>query len=129
MNVRQTSVCRSTASRSDSTGTHVIDNHKEGLIKLAEHARFLPLPLGGAREGAKLDAHKPSPQPPPKGRGRKKQTSIPFCLLVCPLIMMSIQDPIDVPRAQSHMSQSQIAIEETIARPLTTLSEDEQMFR
>src|SRR5258707_1990109 len=27
------------------------------------------------------------------------------------------------------MSQSQIAIEETGARPLTTLSEDEQMFR
>ena len=27
------------------------------------------------------------------------------------------------------MSQTQIAIEQTIARPLTTLSEDEQMFR
>ncbi len=27
------------------------------------------------------------------------------------------------------MSQSQIAVEQTIARPLTTLSEDEQMFR
>jgi len=43
--------------------------------------------------------------------------------------MMSIQYPIDFPRAQSHMSQSQIAIEQIIARPLTTLSEDEQMFR
>src|SRR3984893_10764899 len=29
----------------------------------------------------------------------------------------------------SHMSQSQIAVEQTVARPLTTLSEDEQMFR
>jgi alkylation response protein AidB-like acyl-CoA dehydrogenase len=29
----------------------------------------------------------------------------------------------------SHMSQSQTAIEQSIARPLTTLSEDEQMFR
>jgi alkylation response protein AidB-like acyl-CoA dehydrogenase len=28
-----------------------------------------------------------------------------------------------------HMSQSQIAIEQSLARPLTTLSEDEQMFR
>src|SRR5438477_9455340 len=27
------------------------------------------------------------------------------------------------------MSQSQVAIEESVARPLTTLSEDEQMFR
>src|SRR5881296_2121038 len=27
------------------------------------------------------------------------------------------------------MSQSQVAIEESLARPLTTLSEDEQMFR
>jgi len=43
--------------------------------------------------------------------------------------MMSIQERIELPRAQSHMSQSQIAIEQTIARPLTTLSEDEQMFR
>src|SRR5229473_1445221 len=43
--------------------------------------------------------------------------------------MMSIQDP-ETFRGSSHtMSQSQIAIEELIARPLTTLSEDEQMFR
>ncbi|MDX6497322.1 MAG: hypothetical protein QOG23_582 [Blastocatellia bacterium] len=43
--------------------------------------------------------------------------------------MMSIQDPITF-RGPSHtMSQTQIAIDQTIARPLTTLSEDEQMFR
>jgi alkylation response protein AidB-like acyl-CoA dehydrogenase len=43
--------------------------------------------------------------------------------------MMSIQDRSNFPQVQSHMSQSQTAIEQSIARPLTTLSEDEQMFR
>jgi len=43
--------------------------------------------------------------------------------------MMSIQDRFDFPAGLSHMSQSQIAIEQSFARPLTTLSEDEQMFR
>jgi len=43
--------------------------------------------------------------------------------------MMSIQDRFDFPAGLSHMSQTQIAIEQSFARPLTTLSEDEQMFR
>jgi alkylation response protein AidB-like acyl-CoA dehydrogenase len=34
-----------------------------------------------------------------------------------------------IPRAWAHMSQTLTAIEESFARPLTTLSEDEQMFR
>ncbi|HSQ23837.1 MAG TPA: acyl-CoA dehydrogenase, partial [Pyrinomonadaceae bacterium] len=47
------------------------------------------------------------------------------------LIMMSIQDRPIHPflRSGKYMSQSQLAIEESVARPLTTLSEDEQMFR
>src|SRR6266567_2355145 len=54
-----------------------------------------------------------------------------FCLLRCWLIMMSIQDWSNnpVPRSGKNMGQTQLAIEESIARPLTTLSEDEQMFR
>src|SRR6266571_2558310 len=45
--------------------------------------------------------------------------------------MMSIQDWSNnpVPRSGKNMGQTQLAIEESIARPLTTLSEDEQMFR
>src|SRR5437870_1473452 len=42
------------------------------------------------------------------------------------LIMMSIQIPACM---LSNMTQVQTAIEESFARPLTTLSEDEQMFR
>src|SRR5258708_20698873 len=33
------------------------------------------------------------------------------------------------PAVRQNMSQPQVAIEESVARPLTTLSEDEQMFR
>jgi alkylation response protein AidB-like acyl-CoA dehydrogenase len=44
--------------------------------------------------------------------------------------MMSIQESIDFPSdLQSQMSHSQISIDQLVARPLTTLSEDEQMFR
>src|SRR6059036_3489051 len=44
--------------------------------------------------------------------------------------MMSIQDrPANFPRGSTFMSQAQIEIEQSFARPLTTLSEDEQMFR
>src|SRR5213592_1051220 len=44
--------------------------------------------------------------------------------------MMSIQDrPANFSRGSTIMSQAQIEIEESIARPMTTLSEDEQMFR
>src|SRR3989449_7849670 len=44
--------------------------------------------------------------------------------------MMSIQDrPANFPRGSTIMSQAQIKIEQSFARPLTTLSEDEQMFR
>jgi alkylation response protein AidB-like acyl-CoA dehydrogenase len=44
--------------------------------------------------------------------------------------MMSIQDRrANLSRGSANMSQSQIAVEESFARPLTTLSEDEQMFR
>src|SRR5437868_11527113 len=44
--------------------------------------------------------------------------------------MMSIQDrPAKFPRGSTIMSQAQIEIEQSFARPLTTLSEDEQMFR
>ena len=57
------------------------------------------------------------------------RTSFPFCLLVGPLIMMSIQDQSTFRWPSHTMSQTQIAIDQTIARPLTTLSEDEQMFR
>src|SRR2546430_15213728 len=45
--------------------------------------------------------------------------------------MMSIQDRSNnfFPAVRQNMSQPQVAIEESVARPLTTLSEDEQMFR
>jgi len=44
--------------------------------------------------------------------------------------MMSIQDrPANFSRGSTIMSQAQIEIEQSFARPLTTLSEDEQMFR
>src|SRR5438876_11798829 len=44
--------------------------------------------------------------------------------------MMSIQDrPANFSRGSTIMSQAQIETEESLARPLTTLSEDEQMFR
>src|SRR3989441_3929634 len=44
--------------------------------------------------------------------------------------MMSIQDrPATFTRGSTIMSQAQIEIEQSFARPLTTLSEDEQMFR
>src|SRR5438874_182696 len=44
--------------------------------------------------------------------------------------MMSIQDrPVNFSRGSTIMSQAQIEIEQSLARPLTTLSEDEQMFR
>src|SRR2546422_1783097 len=44
--------------------------------------------------------------------------------------MMSIQDrPANFPRSSTIMSQAQIKMEQSFARPLTTLSEDEQMFR
>src|SRR5258706_9658115 len=71
----------------------------------------------------------PLPGPLPKGEGGKTKTLLRFCLLVDPLIMMSIQDFISFRGPSQTMSQTQIAIDQTIARPLTTLSEDEQMFR
>ena len=37
--------------------------------QVIEKVWFFPLPLGGVREGAKLDADRPSPQPSPKGTG------------------------------------------------------------
>src|SRR5438876_3716208 len=44
--------------------------------------------------------------------------------------MMSIQDrPANFSRGSTIMSQAQIETEQSFARPLTTLSEDEQMFR
>src|SRR2546429_4340650 len=44
--------------------------------------------------------------------------------------MMSVQDrPAYFSRGSTIMSQAQIEIEQSFARPLTTLSEDEQMFR
>src|SRR6184192_3528369 len=44
--------------------------------------------------------------------------------------MMSIQDrPANCSRGSTIMSQAQIENEQSFARPLTTLSEDEQMFR
>ncbi len=44
--------------------------------------------------------------------------------------MMSIQDrPANFTRGSTIMSQAQIEIEQSFARPLTALSEDEQMFR
>src|SRR5947209_14938262 len=44
--------------------------------------------------------------------------------------MMSIQDrPANFSRGSTIMSQAQIEIEHSFTRPLTTLSEDEQMFR
>ena len=44
--------------------------------------------------------------------------------------MMSVQDrPANFSRGSTIMSQAQIEIEQSFARPLTTLSEDEQMFR
>src|SRR5437016_12312525 len=44
--------------------------------------------------------------------------------------MMSIQDrPANFSRGSTIMSQAQIEIEQSFARPLTTLSEDEEMFR
>src|ERR1051325_6101190 len=44
--------------------------------------------------------------------------------------MMSIQDrQLILSRGSANMSTGQIAVEESLARPLTTLSEDEQMFR
>src|SRR6266566_3511395 len=44
--------------------------------------------------------------------------------------MISIQDrPANLSRGSTIMSQAQIEIEQSFARPLTTLSEDEQMFR
>src|SRR3989442_6074882 len=44
--------------------------------------------------------------------------------------MMSIQDrPANFSRGSTFMSQAQIEIEQSFARPLTTLSEDEHMFR
>src|SRR5204863_4405276 len=45
--------------------------------------------------------------------------------------MMSIQDRQINPflRSGNYMTQPQTALEESLARPLTTLSEDEQMFR
>ena len=47
------------------------------------------------------------------------------------LIMMSIQEKFVIPAAPfaRNMTQIQTAIEKSLARPLTTLSEDEQMFR
>jgi hypothetical protein len=41
------------------------------MPELIEPAWFLRSLCEGLAEGAKLDAHKPSPQPSPKGRGRK----------------------------------------------------------
>ena len=53
-----------------------------------------------------------------------------FCLLVEALIMMSIQFYLHSSRVSAKvMSQSVATIEGTIPRPLTELSEDEQMFR
>src|SRR5437870_11170372 len=44
--------------------------------------------------------------------------------------MMSMQDrPANFSRGSTIMSQAQIEIEQSFARPLTTLSEDEEMFR
>jgi len=44
--------------------------------------------------------------------------------------MMSVQDrPANFSRGSTIMSQAQTEIEQSFARPLTTLSEDEQMFR
>jgi hypothetical protein len=44
---------------------------KERLNKLLNVCGFFPFLWEGLGEGAKLGAHKPSPQPSPKGRGRK----------------------------------------------------------
>jgi len=54
-----------------------------------------------------------------------------FCLFAARLIMMSFQDrPTKSFLGPEHtMSQSLTAIEESFARPLTSSSEDEQMFR
>lgn len=61
-----------------------------------------------------------------------QDTTYRFCILLVRLIMMSILDrqinPFLAVR-KKNMSQSQSAIEPSIARPLTTLSEEEQMFR
>src|SRR2546430_17432628 len=96
----------------------------DSLFKLIEGYGFFPPLWEGLGEGAKLDAHKPSPRPSPKGRGRKNRPSTRFCLLVCALIMMSIEDRSTFPRAQSHMSQSPTATEQSIARPMTALYHD-----
>jgi alkylation response protein AidB-like acyl-CoA dehydrogenase len=55
----------------------------------------------------------------------------PFCFLLIRLIMMSIQDRQlnSFLTAAKNMSQTLVAIEPSMARPLTTLSEEEQMFR
>jgi alkylation response protein AidB-like acyl-CoA dehydrogenase len=54
-----------------------------------------------------------------------------FCLFAARLIMMSFQDRSTkiFPAVLAYMSQSLTAIEQPFARPLTSSSEDEQMFR
>ena len=91
----------------------------------------VPLPLGGVR-GRLVVAHKPAPQPPPKGRGRARRVilaAVGVFLIFAPLVAKDAQpneDPQIAQRMKNLTEQLRCLVcqNETLADSRADLAED-----